>query len=157
MFDLDRAVATWTESVFADRCVSDARVAELKDHLYCEIERLRAEGHSAEQAFQSAVATLGETTALAAEAAKDRSVLATACVALARAERRDLRRAFRAPLMAHAILWAAVMLGIALMLSKSATPDSLSFLTISLLVPCWWASEQILRRALEQGAAGHGR
>ncbi len=157
MFDLEREVTAWSETVHAGRCGSASTVAELKDHLYCEIERGRAHGLSDELAFAAAVAKLGASTTLASEHAKNRSILKTVCVAAARDERRYSNGRHRNLLMAHAILWAAVILATSIMMSKSKTPDSLSLLLIIILGPCWFASEQILRRALRQGPGDRPR
>ena len=61
----------------------------------------------------------------------------TVCVAAARDERRYSNGRHRNLLMAHAILWAAVMIATSLMMSKSTAPDSLSLLLIIVLVPSW--------------------
>ncbi|HET9273191.1 MAG TPA: permease prefix domain 1-containing protein [Methyloceanibacter sp.] len=146
MFDLDKEIANWSAAVHAGRCRSEASVAELRDHLYCEIERARAEGLTEEQAFSAAVAKLGSAPELAAENAKNRSLLAAVCAA----ERpRGPQGKF---LMAHGIVWAAVMIGSALL--SIAGPMGYVFLLTLVLVPSWFASEQILRRALRGGPAG---
>ena len=149
MFDLDKEVTAWSEAVYAGRCRRAASVAELSDHLYCEIDRARADGLPDEQAFAAAVAKLGSGPELAAEDAKNRSVLQTACATAARSER-GLTGEHRKLLLAHAILWAALILGSSLVLSKTAAPKSLEMLFVSLLIPIWWASEQLLRRALRR-------
>ncbi len=146
MFDLDKEIANWSAAVHAGRCRSEASVAELRDHLYCEIERGRTEGLTEQQAFAAAVAKLGSAPELASENAKNRSLLATVCAS----ERgRGPQGRF---LMAHAIVWAAVMIGSALL--SIAGPMGYIFLLICVLVPSWWASEQILRRAVRGGPAG---
>lgn len=147
MFNLEREVEAWSQTVHAGRCNSSASAAELSDHLYCEIDRARADGRSEEEAFRAAVAALGSVPALAAEHAKNRSWFQVGCAA-ARFEGSRPSGEHRGLLLAHALTWAALMLGTALLLSKSASKDAFSLLLITILLPCWYASEQILRRAL---------
>lgn len=148
MFDLDKEVAAWSAAMHAGRCAQAAGVAELSDHLYCEIERARAGGLPDELAFAAAVAKLGPEPELAAELAKNRSVLEAGCVAAARYERAVPSARHRGLLVAHAILWAAVIIAAALVMTKTAAPRAFGWLLMVVLVPSWWASEQILRRAL---------
>lgn len=155
MFDLEKEVQTWSEAVHAERCHPAGSVAELADHLHCEIDRLRAtpSGNplSDEQAFRAAVARLGATPALAAENAKNRSLLETGC-AVARDERAPsvTGRAgtHRRLLLAHAVLWASLMIGASLLMSKTSMATAFSLLLILALGPAWWASDRIVRRAL---------
>ena len=105
MFDLEKEVAAWSAGVDAGRCRQAASVAELSDHLYCEIERAREDGLSDEQAFRAAVAKLGRADDLTTEHAKGRSVLGRLCAAAARYD--DAHGESRELLLAHAILWAA--------------------------------------------------
>jgi hypothetical protein len=155
LFDLDQEVAAWSATVHAGRCRQAASVAELSDHLYCEIDRARAEGLSDEQAFAAAAAKLGPGPDLAAEHAKNRSLLGTACAAAARDERSEPSRQRRWLLLAHAILWAVVILASSAALSKTAAPAAFGWMLSGVLVPIWWASEQILRRALRRKPTGH--
>ncbi len=153
MFDLEQEVAAWSQTVHADRCRHAESVAELSDHLLCEIERARAQGLSDEQAFAAAVAKLGAGSELAAEHAKNRSLLGSACAVAARHERAE-SRGQGGLLMAHAIIWAALILGTSLILSKTDAGAFRSLLlTVVLLPTCWWASEQVLRRALRNKGA----
>ncbi|MCU1348966.1 MAG: hypothetical protein JWO56_1996, partial [Acidobacteria bacterium] len=84
MFDLDREVASWSAKVHAERCQPAAGVAELTDHLYCEIDRGRARGLSDEEAFRAAIARVGSAPELTTEHAKNRSALGTVCRVAAR-------------------------------------------------------------------------
>jgi hypothetical protein len=150
MFDLEKEVAAWSEAVHAGRCSQAASVAELSDHLYCEIDRARAGGLSDEQAFAAAVAKLGPAPELAAEHAKNRSLLQTGCAAAARYERSEPSGKRRGLLVAHAIIWAVLTIASALVWKSAAPAASGAFewLLIGVFVPSWLASEQILRRAL---------
>jgi hypothetical protein len=157
LFELDREVTAWSEAVHADRCRGSASVDELRDHLYCEIDRARAEGLSDEQAFAAAVAKLGPATTLASEHAKNRSLLGTLCAAAARLERGESSAQARSLLMAHAIVWASVMIATALMMKKSAGVQATEWLILLILIPSWLGSEQILRRALRSRSRGGAR
>jgi hypothetical protein len=148
VFNLDREVAAWATAVHAQRCQPVAGVAELSDHLYCEIERARAEGQPDEEAFHTATERLGSTTALAAEHDKNRSALGTACQLAAKIDGPLVTAADRRLLMAHAFVWAALMIATAIVLKKSTTNEVFAWLLICVFVPLWLASNQILRRAL---------
>ena len=151
MFDLEREVAAWATRVHAGRCGlggESADRAELADHLYCEIERFRAEGLSEERAFAAAVAKLGAASALAVENAKNRSRLGTAWAAVVRFECAAARDGHTGLFVAHALLWAAVMLAVPLLLPHGPARQSFGWILCSVLMPGWWASETLLRRAL---------
>jgi hypothetical protein len=152
MFDLDKEVAAWSRAMHAERCRETAHAAELSDHLHCEIERGRAQGLSDEQAFKAAVAKLGAQPELEAEESKNRSLLGTVCAAAGRYER--LRAGHTGLFLAHALLWAALMLATSAVLSKSSAPQAFAWLLTGVLVPTWWASEQLLRRALRPARPG---
>lgn len=154
MFDLEREVAAWSEAVHAESCGNAAHAAELSDHLHCEIERARAEGMSDEQAFRTAVSRLGARRELSAEEAKNRSLLGVGCAAAARYDGSYAARDRRGLFLGHALLWAALILATSLLLSKSSTPDSLSWLIIGVMVPIWWASQELLRWALRPRPTG---
>ena len=73
MFDLDKAINTWSASVHPYGFNKKARIDELNDHLYCEIERLQKQGLSVEQAFLAATEQVGRVVDLAAEHSKNRN------------------------------------------------------------------------------------
>jgi hypothetical protein len=154
MFDLDREVAAWSAAVYAERCQPAAGVEELSDHLYCEIDRARGEGLSEEEAFNAAIARLGSAPELKAEHAKNRSALGAACQVVAKADRLGASPEYRRLLLAHALVWAAVMIASALVLKKTAAPETFGWLLIGVFFPLWWASDQILRRAVRRRPAG---
>lgn len=72
MFDLDQAVHRYCSSVSTSWFRRSAQIAELEDHLYCEIERLVVGGASPERAFVQATSKLGETAELQREFGKNR-------------------------------------------------------------------------------------
>jgi hypothetical protein len=148
MFDLEREVESWSTAVHGERCRPAAEVAELRDHLYCEIERGRAEGLSDEDAFRAAIARLGSAEALSAEHTKNRSLLGTVCQTAARLESSPKKPEHRQLLLANAVIWASLILGASLILSKSATPLVMQFLIVGVCGPLWFASDQLLRAAM---------
>lgn len=154
MFDLEKEVRLWIQAVHADPCRKAASAAELSDHLYCEVERARAEGLTDEQAFATAVARIGAGPELQAELDKNRSLLATSCDAAARYEGLEQKGRNRSILMAHAIVWASMILGMSLVVSKADAPEMLGWVLIGVMVPSWWASDLLLRRALRERPQG---
>ncbi len=156
MFDLEREVAAWSATVYAGRCRRAESVAELSDHLWCEIDRGRAAGMSDPAAFAAAVAKVGEASALAAEVARSRSWLGAAWAAVVRHERANLGH--RGLFVAHGLVWAALMIAVAVALKSapSTAPSTFLWLLICVLVPGQWASELILRRALRARRAVRG-
>ena len=161
MFDLEKEVAAWSAAVYADRCGNAGTagsIAELTDHLLCEIDQLKAARStpggsllSDEQAFKIAIANLGGKRGLAAEYAQNRSLLAAIWAKVVRYERAQsigLTREHRRLLAAHAILWAVLMAASSLALSGSGSKEGATWLLTGVWIPLWWASEQVLRRAL---------
>jgi hypothetical protein len=146
MFDIEQEVAAWSAAVHADRCRRSDSVAELSDHLWCEIERGRAAGMSDEAAFAAAVAKVGPAPALAAEQARGRSWGAAAWAAVVRSERAS--HGHRGLFVAHGLVWAAMMIATAAALKSAVAPGAFVWLLVCVLVPGQWASEQLLRRAL---------
>ena len=65
MFDLDKEVKLWSQTLKQTGCVSknvsENNIDELIDHLYCEIESLQTEGLSEKEAFEKAVEQFGES------------------------------------------------------------------------------------------------
>lgn len=150
MFDLDREIATWSAAVHAERCQPADSVAELSDHLYCEIDRARATGLSEEEAFHAAIARLGSTPELSAEHAKNRSALGSACRVAARLDGPGFNSEHRRLLLSHAMIWAALIIASALVLKKSTSTELSAWLLTGMFVPLWLASDRILRAALRK-------
>jgi hypothetical protein len=153
MFDLDREVTKWTAAVHAERCASAAvaGVTELTDHLYCEIDRGRAEGLSDEAAFRAAIARLGGSPALTAEIAKNRSAFAGVCRIVAKLEGPFPASAeHRRILVAHGLIWATLMIATSLILVTTDAAKSSLVLLIVMYTPLWQASDLLLRRALRR-------
>jgi hypothetical protein len=77
MFDLDKDVHAWCSSIYSGGWRRASRIDELKDHLYCEVERLSEKGLSDEQAFRVATERAGNVEDLRTEAAKNRTWLSS--------------------------------------------------------------------------------
>lgn len=153
MFDLKTEIAAWSEAAHADRCRGSERTAELVDHLHCEIDRARADGLSDEAAFKVAVAKVGDGNAIAAEHAKNRSWIGTLCALAAREER--LASGARGPLLAHAVLWSALIVATAIVLSADRALSSTMLLMV--MVPGWLASHELMRATLRRARGGRSR
>jgi len=152
MFDLEREVAAWSAAVHAERCQPAASVAELSDHLYCEIESAREAGMSDEEAFRIATARLGSMKDLAAEHEKNRSALGAACQVAAKIDGPILRPDHRRVLVAHAMIWAAIIIASTLVLKKTTPSEVLSWLLLGVFIPLWLASDMVVRWALRREA-----
>lgn len=74
MFQLEREIDAWCQSIYESGCRRKAGIEELKDHLYCEIERLMSEGLSEKQAFVQATERMGRTEELFDEYFKNRNI-----------------------------------------------------------------------------------
>jgi hypothetical protein len=169
MFDLEREVTAWSVAANTERCRPDAGVAELSDHLYCEIDRARAEGLSNaerlsdEEAFRAAVTRLGSPAELAAEHAKNRSALGAVCRVAAKYDSEMFNPGQRRLLISHSLIWASLMIATSIVFAtfslkagKGAAAVSPWLITV-IYTPLWFASEQLLRRAIRQGATGGAR
>ena len=74
MFDLDKSVDEWSREFVGPGCGLTDRVEELKDHIYCEIEKNMEEGLPAESAFWAATRRFGISEELRAEFRSGRSM-----------------------------------------------------------------------------------
>jgi hypothetical protein len=78
MFDLEKAVDEWCNDVGASRLPPDA-IAELKDHVYCAVDKLREQGRSEQDAFLEVTNGMGDRKALRAEFAKNSRAWCVLC------------------------------------------------------------------------------
>jgi hypothetical protein len=154
MFDLDHEVTAWSAAAYAERCQPAASVAELSDHLYCEIDHGRAAGLSDEEAFRTAIARLGPASELTAENAKNRSALGAVCQVAAKLDGSGSTSAeHRRLLLAHALIWATLMIASSLVLKKTGASEASVLLLTVIFIPLWQVSDQLLRRALRKRPA----
>ena len=77
MFELDKEVDVWCRSVHSNGWKRASGNAELKDHLYCEVERLLEEGLPEKQAFLAATERMGNVEDLRLEYSKNRNLVST--------------------------------------------------------------------------------
>jgi len=77
MFHLEKEIDAWCGSIHTSWFNRKARIEELKDHLYCEIEHLQTEGLSEKQAFFIATKRLENVEELMIEHSKNRPFIST--------------------------------------------------------------------------------
>ena len=73
MFDLEYEIDKWARQVADQGCFTSGRIDEMKDHIYCEIEKFEESGYSQREAFQRAVSSVGSPDELTGEFSKNRS------------------------------------------------------------------------------------
>lgn len=73
MFDLEKAIKSWRRKLRSSPAFEDGDVVELESHLRDEIDRLRGEGLSDEEAFQRASEEIGEPDSIGDEMYKTRT------------------------------------------------------------------------------------
>ena len=145
MFDLDEEITAWKASL-TDRCDRSEIVAELEDHLRTDVERLVAEGLSAERAFRSATARIGSQAALDSEYDKNLSLLGRAHRWLSRVEGRR-SQASRQPRarLARSLLGAAIVVAAGMVLSDLDVPQAGAYL-LAVFVPLGLVVGGVLER-----------
>lgn len=74
MFRLEHEIDAWCQSIYESGCRNKSGIEELKDHLYCEIERLMSKGLFEKQAFIRATERMGKAEDLFNEYFKNRNV-----------------------------------------------------------------------------------
>lgn len=125
MFDLDKEIARWRGKLRRFNCIRAERLDELEDHLRCRIEELQAKGDTAASAFQTA--------------------------------RQELRPQWKPEsskamklILGNAIMFAAAILATALILSNGDGQVAKSSIVLMVLIPLWFMSDLLLKRALRQ-------
>lgn len=73
MFNLENAIQTWKRQLRSNPAFEDGDIAELVSHLRDEIERLKTEGLSEEEAFKRAIEEIGEPEPIGDELYKSRA------------------------------------------------------------------------------------
>ncbi len=136
MFQLTQAIDEWVNGVQIRQCQSDAASAELKDHLWCEVEHLIDQGYSEKEAFTHATQRVGSAEMLTDEYEKNRTMKSRMCAVLTYGERDTGKMGTVLALMfAGAILLSAVVL----------RGQSDAFMVIMLmLIALWFISNQML-------------
>jgi hypothetical protein len=151
MFDLKDEVREWCRSALPDGC-GDDQLAELEDHLHCEIERLQGEGLDQAAAFDRATKRLGEAKTIMNEYSKNQSFAARLCALDRRLSGAEnirnpaVRKLAGRLVLGHSILWAVAMLATAL-LTRGA--DNAGYLVTVVFVPLWFASYMLINTTLK--------
>ena len=128
MFNLELAIHQWCVQVLASHALNTEKLAELKDHLYCEIEEQVAQGKSEQQAFNQAINSIGDAENLKAQfdinrsffdklCAKDYGTLGEFYHDSEAGER--LLKIHKKLQISQAILWAAALLASALIVKDN--------------------------------------
>jgi hypothetical protein len=140
MFNLEQAVDQWCAEICGVQSNSDSEQSnldELKDHLYCMVEHFQGQGMDDEEAFNAARDALGETQSLKTEFARTHSWNTVLCAKLedhqsqvmsAEAMQNSLTKA----IVANAIIWAAAIIGTALLLRGSDSNESVVLMLVIL-------------------------
>lgn len=151
MIDLQQEVSAWCRSILPEGCDSQEQLAELEDHLMCEIERLEETGLPRQEAFEQATRRMGKASMIMNEYSKNQSFVARLCALdrkLSGAERLTdpkLRKTARRLLVGNSLLWAAAMIATALLSSEA---DDAGRLVPLVFVPLWFASFALINSTM---------
>ena len=151
MFDLKQQVRDWCRAAVPETCGDEAQLAELEDHLYCEIERLEGTGLSQSDAFAQATKRMGEARMLTNEYAKNQTFAARLCAldrrlsGVDRIEDPKLKKKASRLLIGNSLLWAAAMIATALLSRDSANAG---YLVPGVFVPLWFGSFLLINTTL---------
>ena len=156
MFDLNKEIRAWCRSALPDGC-GDDQLAELEDHLHCEIERLQGEGLDETTAFDRATKRLGEARILMNEYSKNQSFVARLCALDRRLSGAEnirnpaVKKLAGRLVVGQSILWAAAMLATALLTRGS---ENAGYLVTVVFVPLWFASYLLINTTLKSADDG---
>lgn len=143
MFDLKQQVNDWCRSAIPETCGDEAQLAELEDHLYCEIERLERAGLSQAEAFARATTQMGEARMITNEYVKNQTFAGRLCALDRRLSGIDriadltLKKKASRLLIGNSLLWAAAMIATALLAGDSANAG---YLVPVVFIPLWFGS-----------------
>ncbi len=158
--DLNRAIDGWCRKVHPRGVQHEEQIAELSDHLHCEIEALLACGHDQREAFALATERMGAPAELADEHRKNGSLLARMCRTVQEADSAlmvPIRRHL-SPKAASAVLLAVSLFAAGLMLlSGWLLPDFVN--ATYLILAAWFVPFHLLsvrsgEKAPTEGSAG---
>lgn len=148
MFELEREIQNWCESALPDDCGTDPeRLAELADHLHCEIERLEGQGMPTQKAFEQATQRLGKAKEIMMEYSKNQSFIARLCALDRRLGSVEtlsnplVKKAASRLTLGNAILWAAAMIASALLVGDA---EKVGYLVPLVFVPLWIGSTLVI-------------
>lgn len=134
MFDLDNAVENWCNKVVSHNIWDADKIDELKDHLYCIIEQDVNSGTDEKLAFEKATSDLGYPEAEIKVSSGRAKIIQRICRVLNKIEGNS---SSDSPLvLGHAIIWASVMLAMALVVDDKDTNGAV----LMILTLGWFAS-----------------
>lgn len=141
MFEINKAVDDWCNKVVAHNIWDANKIDELKDHVYCIIEEDMKSGTSEQEAFEKATSAMGYSETKSPEKPSPQPDT-TGRVRLVQGICRVLTKIEGSPgadsplVIAHAIIWASVMLAMAIVVKDKDVNDSV----LLILTLGWFAS-----------------
>ncbi|WP_286263088.1 permease prefix domain 1-containing protein [Thalassotalea atypica] len=124
MFNLELAIHQWCVRVLQSHSIKNNKIDELKDHLYCSVEALQAEGLSEQDAFNQAINKLGEDKTLKESYDTNLTALNKLCAFeygkvgdfAGSTSGDNLMKIYKKTMLTNAVLWAAAMIATAIIL-----------------------------------------
>ena len=157
MFNLDQAIQEWCIAIDKRLSTDNNRMDELKDHLYCIIEHYQTQGLSEQQAFNKAQDSFGDQETLSQEYAKNKNWKEALCSILnqkighediGEVSMENMKKKLSAAMISNSIIWAAAMIGSAIIIDDKDAQQNISMMLIVL----WFCSYMMIQRL--QTAAG---
>lgn len=136
MFNLDLAVHQWCAQVLRSYSIKNRKIDELKDHLYCLIEKQVEAGLNEEEAFKQSITDIGEQDSLKKQFDQDLKWINKLCTfeygsVADYAERgENIMKLLKTTQITQAILWAAALLATSLVLRGSEQAYTVTMLII---------------------------
>lgn len=136
MFNLDLAVHQWCAQVLRSYSIKNRKIDELKDHLYCLIEKHEANGLNEQEAFERAIEEIGSQDELKAQFDQNLSLLNKLCtfefgsIADTTHQGETIMKLHKNTQITQAVLWATAMLASALVLRGTEQAHTVTMLII---------------------------
>ncbi|MEP2601750.1 MAG: hypothetical protein ABJH28_09750 [Paraglaciecola sp.] len=136
MFNLDLAVHQWCAEVLSSYSIKNRKIDELKDHLYCLIEKHVGDGLSEQDAFSEAVKNIGTQEELKSMFDQDLTWLNRLCTfeygSIANHSQlgESPMKLYKNIQITQAILWAAALLASAWVLQASEQAYTVTMLIL---------------------------
>lgn len=136
MFNLDLAVHQWCAQVLSSYSIKNRKIDELKDHLYCLIEKHLANGLNEQDAFAEAIKEIGAQQDLKASFDKDLTWLNKLCtfeygsIANNAHQGKNHMKIQKKTQFTQAILWAAALIASAWVLKGSEQAYTVTMLIL---------------------------
>ena len=148
MFDLEAAIDAWCRQVHPAGRAAELRIAELADHLHCEVERRLEEGLDAEHAFHEATVALGDPAALRAEHARAQRTPGAVAWALCTLNARRLGALLSPPERAALQIGLSLVVAAAMMVTSALLDDADRAQTAThLWIAAWWIPFTVIAAA----------